>query len=434
LSDSDPFADRSDRTILRPSPGRGRGGQAGTPPPHPATSGSASVTPEQVAGSGVNPLVAAAGALFSLVTQLRNTTSHHDVGSLFTHVAQDIKTFEASARNAGESAETILAARYALCTLLDETALSTPWGAESSWADETLLVRFHKETYGGEKFFQVLERSMQDPSRNLHLIEFMYVCMSLGLEGLYRVQEDGQRKLQQIVDQTYEAIRRYRADFDRELSPSWRGAEDRRPKLARYVPLWSIFAVAGCLLLLVYAGFLYALNSSSDPVVGQIAALGRDAREPENARPTSTPARAISLAELLVDDIRDGFVEVDDQPGRSVVRLWALFDSGKAKVHQDQRPLLERVGNALSRYPGAIKISGHTDDIPIRSLRFPSNWILSERRAESVFRGVATIVPQQRLSFEGLADSVPLVPNDSAVNRAINRRVELTLYPEAQDL
>jgi type VI secretion system protein ImpK len=258
--------------------------------------------------------------------------------------------------------------------------------------------------------------------------------MSLGLEGLYRVQEDGQRKLQQIVDQTYEAIRRYRADFDRELSPSWRGAEDRRPKLARYVPLWSIFAVAGCLLLLVYAGFLYTLNSSSDPVVGQIAALGRDAREPENARPTSSPARAISLAELLVDDIRDGFVEVDDQPGRSVVRLWALFDSGKAKVHQDQRPLLERVGNALSRYPGAIKISGHTDDIPIRSLRFPSNWILSERRAESVFRGVATIVPQQRLSFEGLADSVPLVPNDSAVNRAINRRVELTLYPEAQDL
>jgi type VI secretion system protein ImpK len=67
-------------------------------------------------------------------------------------------------------------------------------------------------------------------------------------------------------------------------------------------------------------------------------------------------------------------------------------------------------------------------------LRFPSNWILSERRAESVHRILADVVNAQRIRFEGLGDSKPLVANDSAVNRAINRRVEITLFPQAQDL
>ncbi len=436
MSNDDPFGDKSDRTILRPTPGRGRSPSGETPgpaqrpqiPQQPA----AAVAPGQIGGSGVNPLVAAAGPLMALASQLSGTSSHADVASLLTHVAQEIKTFEANARNAGESPEAVLAARYSLCTLIDETVLGTPWGAESVWGNETLLIRFHNEAWGGEKFFQVLERSLQDPAQNLHLIEFMYICMALGLEGKYRVQDDGRRKLRRIIDQTFETIRMNRGEFERELSAHWRGVEDKRPKIARYVPLWAIGAAAAVVMLLIYSGFLYSLNVRSDPVVGQIAAIGRDAVQLDNRAPALV--RSASLENRLAGDAQDGLVEVDDLADRSSITLWGLFDSGQARVQEDQVQLLIRVGQALNEFPGSVVVTGHTDNVPIRSLRFPSNWILSERRAESVHRILADVVNAQRIRFEGLGDSKPLVANDSAVNRAINRRVEITLFPQAQDL
>lgn len=431
MSNDDPFGDKSDRTILRPAPGRGR--PASRPAIQPRTAPAAAVAADQISGFGVNPLVAAAAPLFSLASQLRNTTSHADVSSLMTHVAREISTFEAAVRSAGESPETILAARYALCTLLDEIVLNTPWGGESRWGNETLLIQFHKEAYGGEKFFQVLQRAMQDPGNNLHLLEFMYVCMGLGLEGLHRVQQDGQRRLQAIIDQTYEAIRTYRGDFERELSPHWQGVEDKRPKLSRYVPLWAVSAAAAGVLMLTYAGFLWALNVKSDPVVGQLASLGREPVIIENRRPPP-PVRTIPLAALLAPEIEEGLVQVDDYPDRYVITMWALFPSGQAKVGDEYRGRVDRVADALRQYPGVITVTGHTDNVPIRSLRFPSNWILSERRAESVYRLFATTLPSERLRFEGMADTKPLVPNETAEDRFINRRVEITLYPDTQDL
>ena len=350
-----------------------------------------------------------------------------------THVSQEIKTFEASARSAGESPEAVLAARYGLCTLLDEIVLSTPWGAESPWGAETLLIRFHNEAFGGEKFFKVLQRSLQDPATNLHLIEFMYICMGLGLAGLYRVQEDGRRRLQAIIDQTYEAIRLHRAEFERELSPHWQGVEDKRLKLARYVPLWAVCAAAAGVLLLVYSGFLWSLNVKSDPVVGQISMIGREPVQIENRRPPP-PVQRISLATILAADVEEGLALVEDFPDRSVVTLWALFPSGQARVDVEHEARLARVGQALDQFRGAITVSGHTDNVPIRSLRFPSNWILSERRAEAVYAILSQYVLPERLRFEGLADTNPLVPNDTADDRFINRRVEIAVYPEAQEL
>ena len=69
----------------------------------------------------------------------------------------------------------------------------------------------------------------------------------------------------------------------------------------------------------------------------------------------------------------------------------------------------------------------------MRSLRFPDNWTLSERRAEAVQRLLIGVLSKDRVSFEGMGDSVPLVNNDSATNRAINRRVEIILYPDASE-
>lgn len=439
MSGNDPFGNDSDRTIMRPRPG-GRG-------PRPASGDGQTerrsvpqpAAGAQIVGAGMNPLVAAATPLFSLVGQLRNTLTHPDIASLHSHVSQEIMNFEADARDKGEPAESILAARYALCTLIDETVLSTPWGTESNWGNQTLLVRFHNETWGGEKFFQILDRLLPDPRANLHLLEFIYVCLALGFEGKYRVQAQGRGQLEQIQHRLYETIRSYRGEYERELSPHWQGVQDRRPKLARYVPFWVIGSVVAGLLLAAFIGFLFSLNSRSDPVVSEVAMLATDAA-PLVERDAMAPPPAVTLTALLESDelasraIGDGLVKVVDEPGQSTVTLWGMFASGQAEVDGSQQPLLLRVGSALNELNGRVTVIGHTDNVPIRTLSFPSNWELSEQRAQSVRNVLGQAVAEQRLSAEGRADTQPLVDNSTPVNRALNRRVEVTLFYQGGDL
>ena len=85
------------------------------------------------------------------------------------------------------------AARYVLCAGLDEAVLSTPWGAQSEWAQHPLLVALHREAWGGEKFFEMLDRISTDPARYLDLMELQYLCLALGFGGKYQVHERGPR-------------------------------------------------------------------------------------------------------------------------------------------------------------------------------------------------------------------------------------------------
>jgi len=440
---SDPFGGDSDRTMIKPVPGGRRSEPApGQPPPPGQAPGPPSggrMEQISITGSSENPLLQAGAPLFALVNQLRGSVSHADPLGLQAHVGQEIMNFEARARQLGETPERILAARYAICTLLDETALSTPWGAESAWSSQTLLVRFHNEAGGGEKFFQILERLFQDPAGNLNLLEFMYVCLALGFEGKYRLLPRGRAELEQIQHSVYESIRNFRGQADRELSVRWRGVEDSRPRLAQYLPLWVLGAIGAGVSLLVYIGFLFALNAQSDPIAGNILQLARDT-VPLETRAAMPVVQSVTLKEVLSEipevatAIGNGMLDVEESPSRSRVRLWGLFPSGQGMIGDEHRSLVSRVAQGLQRFPGGITVIGHTDDQPIRSLRFPSNVILSQRRAESVAGILTDEMPQRRVSVEGRADSQPLVANDSAVNRALNRRVEITLYYEATGL
>jgi type VI protein secretion system component VasF len=158
---SDP--DDSERTIIIPSPHGRQAGAARSAPAvqAPVESASAATQP-----TGINPLVAAANPLLDIVPQLRSTLQHPDPLALRDALARDIKVFEQRARAAGVEPEKIVGARYCLCTLLDEVAASTPWGGSGVWAKHTLLVMFHNETWGGEKFFLLLSRLAQDPGRS----------------------------------------------------------------------------------------------------------------------------------------------------------------------------------------------------------------------------------------------------------------------------
>lgn len=436
MSNDDTFfgGGKGDRTILRPSPGGKRDSSPTPGKPRPqGQAGRSDLVAGRIAGVGasdINALLSAATPLLTLATELRNTANHPDPDGLFTHVSHEVTNFEVVARKGGASPEGVLAGRYILCTFLDEIVLSTPWGNQSSWINRTLLNSFHNEGWGGEKFYQILDRLLQEPHRNIDLLELQYACLALGFEGKLRVQDGGHAELDRIQTNLYSIIRNFRGEFETDLSPRWEGVQDRRTPLARYVPLWVVGAVAVGVLAVLYFGFLVSLNAKSDPVAIQIGSLGRNVT-PIVEREAYVAEQRVTLRDLLDREISDGVLDIREEGGASTVVLKGdgLFDSGSDVVRRTQVPVIQAVATALGQIPGQILITGHTDDRPIRSIRFPSNWHLSKHRAEAVRNILAQTVDPARLLAEPRSSNEPVVSNNSPENRAINRRVEITLFP-----
>jgi len=388
---------------------------------------------------GLNPLENAASALLALLTRLQHLLSHPDPEGLRNQVIEAVKTFESQARGQGVKPETVIAARYVLCTTLDDVVLNTPWGRTSNWQRQSLLVTFHKETWGGEKFFLLLDRLVKDPAGNLHLLELMYLCLALGFQGRYRVLEGGYNQLEELRERLFHTLRAQRGDFERELSPHWQGLVDRRNPLLRYVPLWVVAALAAVLLAALYIGFNLALNRFSDPVFAALSGLGKNIVIPGQSQPPKIKmsVQHTKLQGFLEPEIRQGLVTVIAQDNQTIIRIRSdsLFDPGSAAINPAHSPLLQRIAAALTTVPGKILIIGHTDNVPIHTVRFPSNWHLSRARAEAVLKLLVTGTgTPERFTVEGRADTEPLdtKDKDTSAGRARNRRVEIILLAPAK--
>ena len=442
----DPFAtpdgDEGERTIIRPVPGGRRPSPTAAPAPPPRRP--SAPPPEEAlvpSGVGLNPLEAAAAPLLSLIMRLKNTSSQPEPERLRQRMIEEIRAFSANAHNAGIDEKTAVRARYVLCTTLDEVILNTPWGRTSEWSKNSLLITFHNEAWGGEKFFELLDSIILDPRKNLHLLELMYLCLAFGLQGRYKLLENGRGRLEEQRERAYNAIRTARGEFERDLSPHWRGVIDQRNPLIRYVPLWVVAGVAAALLLLAYAIFSWLLNNASDPVLTALADIrgknlamvqrGGVPIAPPPSKPNANLAQVTQNIRTFLDpQIRQGLVAVIEEADKTTVRIRGdgLFDSGKADVKPAFYNLLQQIGAEMNKVQGRVLVTGHSDNVPIRTLQFPSNWHLSKTRADSVVKILAASSNSpSRFISEGRADTEPVAPNDTSQNRALNRRVDIIL-------
>ncbi len=135
------------------------------------------------------------------------------------------------------------------------------------------------------------------------------------------------------------------------------------------------------------------------------------------------------LEEMLGEDV-EGMIRVDDTGTRLELTLGSLvlFDRGESDLKPEADPILEEVERFLSDWPGQVRVTGHTCDLPIRTARFPSNWDLSTARAVAVVRFFSDdSIEGNRLLAVGMGESRPLVANDTEEHRAMNRRVEILL-------
>lgn len=406
---------------------------SGFVPPNPGGSAEASMPPVaappvQRIISGSNPLVAAANPLLNLVPQIRATVHHADPARLRAQLLDELRQFELRAREGGVPTETIIGARYCLCTTLDEAATLTPWGGAGIWSAHSLLVTFHNETWGGEKFFQLLARLSHQPQQHIDLLELQYFCLMLGFEGRYRVLDQGRSQLDALKQRLLQMIQSTRGEYARPLSAHWRDETVAPPTVQRALPVWVVAVSAALLALLIFTVLQMLLASHSDEAFAAIDQL----RMPRvlSVAPAAKPVIKPRLAQFLEPEIRAGLVTVREEADRSIVTLRGdgLFDSGAATVIERYQPLLARIGDALNTVEGAVVVTGYTDDVPTRGLRFASNWELSQARADTVKAQIlARLSNAPRVRAEGRGSADPLAPNDSAANRARNRRVEITL-------
>ena len=437
-----------DVTIMRPRPGRrpgtapdqarallGSNLQPGAPAPlpEPRSTVAQSVTPDANFAAfltgGINPLVQAATPLLILAGRLRDQIRNAQVESLYRQSVQEMRSFEERARRAAVPDEDVLAARYALCSVIDEAVLNTPWGAESGWAARSLLVTFHRESFGGEKVFQLVDRVLNEPRRYMALLELLYICLCLGFEGRYRVEERGDTRLADIRQDLFRCIQTVRGTPEADLSPQWKGVENKRREMMRIVPLWVVATACAAVLLATFIILSAKLSNRADPLNAMLARVGRQPLY-STARPTA-PAPAVGLRELLASEIAKGLVSITDQPGGNsliTIAVNDLFASGSEVVNPQYVALINEIGAAAEKVPGRYTVTGHTDDQPLRSFRFPDNFALSRERAKQV----ATLLKTQihdpgRVDFVGVGSAEPrFTPPSLPANRARNRRVEIT--------
>jgi len=432
----DPFAAfGSERTIIKPSAGRGAAaaGAAAAAPAAPAAAPAAGgkevpLSLDTMMSGSLNPLVNAAMPLLAAAPRIRHTARHPNPPALREALADGIRKFEAQARAQGLPNEQVIAGRYILCTLLDESAASTPWGGSGVWSGNSLLVQFHNETWGGEKVFQLMSKLAQNVDANRHLLELLYVVLGLGLQGRYRVLDNGEAQLDSVRQRLAQMLTQGRP-AERALSPRWQGVVARPQRFVDGLPLWFIGSALLVLLAIVFVGLRWSLAHSAGGVFDQLAAL--DAKKVQLAAPPPPPPPAPKprLAGLLAPEVKAGQIEVKDLADRSIVVIKGdgFFEAGSAVVASAYRPLLPRIAQALAGVKGNVLITGHTDNQPIRTARFPSNWHLSQERADVVRAELGKQVDPARLRAEGHADTEPIADNASAAGRARNRRVEVTL-------
>ena len=378
----------SDRTVIQ-STGPDAPGQ--TPANTPQPQANLSVPSAQGAQDALNerqednPLVAAAGELLVLVGKLRTQPHVDNLASLKNLVIDRLNAYDNRASALGVDQQERKSAHYMLCTFIDEAVLNTAWGSASEWGMQPVLAMYHHQASGGETFFQIVETCLAQPDRYLDLLEFAYLCLSLGFEGRYRLHD--QPALEAVRDRVYRALADRAGGVGSTLSDHWRGEDTAAAPLAKAVPLWVACTLAGVVLIACFLWLWIPLGDRAGELDAVLSGVGLEPLGVPSAVYEPAAPDRVSLQDLLAEPAAQGLITIDAQDPRVTTVTIShpdLFASGEAAFGPSYEPLFAAIGTALERLQGIVVVEGHTDDVPIRSLRYPNNVALSRARAASV--------------------------------------------------
>lgn len=377
-----------------------------------------------------NPIIEAAKPVLVLSNAMKNSVTQLSIENVLFRFSKMIEDFESEAEQKGAPYEMVKAAKYCLCAFVDESAVRSGW-ANEEWSQKSLLVTFFDETWGGERFFDILDKAKLEVDKNLYLIEFIYLCLQFGYKGKYQIANNGDIILEQEKNKLLELIKSKRPEtFSLLFQENFGEKDDGEVKRRWHIPLWVIAVLSSLVVAIFYIVLRWSLGSTMDDTSAEINNLSL----PQNTQYTVNVPDSVQtkpLTPALQKEISRKLVEVNDFTDRSVITILGdgLFESGSENVQNQYFPVLATIGQALAGISGQVVVTGYTDDTPIQSITFPSNWHLSQARADAVKEILVSYVEDGgRIRSEGRGSTNSVVPNDSSENKAKNRRVEITVY------
>lgn len=374
--------------------------------------------------AAVNPLLEAAEPLLRALADMPSTLADGQrIDALRALLNREVGSFHRVCERANLPWKHVAAARYCLCTALDEAANRTAWGGGGVWASNSLLLTHEGEVDGGEKFFLLIGRMAGEQHEYVDVLEVLFRILSLGFEGRYSVVEDGHRHLERIRQRLLSLTSGARDAVAQELSPHWRGTTAGEFRFMRSIPAWTTASVLGLLLLALFGWYKYQLLSDTRHLEQRIAVMGKRV-----APRVDVP----KLSVLLKDEIALGFVTVEEDARESAVSFKGdnMFVPGKSEISTAVVPSLAKVARELVGFGGHVTVTGHTDSQPIHTAQYPDNLALSTKRAALVVAAlVEGGVRPDRIETVGKGDTQPLTSNATAAGRARNRRVDIVVTP-----
>jgi len=303
----------------------------------------------------------------------------------------------------------------------------------------SLVATFHQEVRAGERFFKLLGDLRQNPGNYLPVLELMYLCISLGFQGQYRLSPRGPGELERIREDLYTIIMRQRQAADPALAPHWQGVNAPYKPARAVVPSWVLGAGALAIIGGLFVWFSTGLNAASDDVytamlgapLNHMPAIQRSA--PVRPPPPPPVVEPEPLYVFLKPEIDHGLVKVLGDHAMPIVRInnKGMFASGSATLNASYLHLMERIGLALKQEKGPVQVIGYTDNQPIHTVQFPSNFQLSKSRAESARTIIVRALGDPgRVTAEGRGEADPVESNATEAGREQNRRIEVVLRRE----
>ncbi|MFV0475139.1 MAG: type VI secretion system protein TssL, long form [Pikeienuella sp.] len=396
-------------------------------------------------GGAIPAMAAEAAPLLNFAHTLRHRTAAPDMGALKRETVAAVKEYEQSLGRAGILPEQARAAHYVICATLDDVIRNTDWG--ENWSVDGLVSSFHHDVTGGDKVFELLEHFRRTPSGNRDLLLLIYLCLSLGFEGRTRVSRRGALELAHIRDDLYRLLRSQFGAFERDLSPAWKGEDARHRPLRSSRLFWLIVGALALLLAALFALYSTLLYRGADKTLEQMATLPPGAtptlfipppppppapaaeETPKPAPPPELPvvARIEAFIGFLQPEVEEGLVRLYRDGDAVLVRIAnsGVFPPGSAAIEPDFIDIFDRIGQALAAEDFDVTVLGHTDNQPIRSSAFPSNFHLSTARANAVRDMLVAYTGPRRIDIRGEADSRPVADNATPEGREANRRTEI---------
>ena len=250
-------------------------------PAHLAETASALLLPSRLIThnpkAGLNPLADVAGYLFSVIGKLKQLQTYRELHKLQAELMHEINAFEENIKGHGYNTEYVVVCRYVLCATIDDIISHTAWGDQGQWEPHSMLAAFNQDTQHADKFFTILDRAIKEPTHYIDLMELMYICLSLGYKGPYRVTEQSQFELEQITNTLYKHIRVYRGHFSKTLSPTPFKAFRIAAKAItqRYVSPMIILFFTACIVMIIFIGLSYLMDVISNEAYKNIAEIQR---------------------------------------------------------------------------------------------------------------------------------------------------------------